>query len=97
MTMVSFLLVSIIQTDLVYANACYGCNPGFTNSTVLQEALNEKRLELQSQQLKQNEEQHTQDSQIIMILIAITIALGCAVIALAIVFLKTRKYQNDRN
>jgi ABC-type uncharacterized transport system permease subunit len=49
---------------------CYGCGQ---NSTVLKQALLEKQME----ELKQKNEQLSQDSQIITLLAGILIALGC--------------------
>ena len=95
MLVVSVNIVSVQAQD-------YGCHG--TDCLKLQQALEQARANVSANQIKQQAEQmvelqnqHTQDSQIMILLISIIIGLSCGIIALIIIFLKNRTMNKPRN
>ncbi len=76
--------VSLFSTVLPIEAQCYGCGQ---NTSALKQALFEKQME----ELKQKDEQLGQDSQIIILLIGVSIGLGCVTGIVTWILLKTRK------
>jgi hypothetical protein len=86
LTVTTMLIVFLFSTVLPVGAQCYGYGCG-QNSTVLNQALFEKQTEV----IQQQNEQLDHDSQIIILLIGISIGLGCVIGIIALIFLKTRK------
>lgn len=84
LTIITMLAVFSFSTVLPVGAQCYGCGQ---NSTVLNQALLEKQTEV----IQQQNEQLDHDSQIIILLIVVSIGLGCVIGIITLIFLKTRK------
>ncbi|MGI0088293.1 MAG: hypothetical protein ACREBI_10130 [Nitrosotalea sp.] len=76
--------VSLFSTVLTVEAQCYGCGQ---NTSALKQALFGKQIE----ELNQKNEQLGKDSQIIILLIGVLIALGCVTGIATWILLKTRK------
>jgi hypothetical protein len=85
-----YLAIIVIVTIFIFSNIlsigaqCYGCGK---NDSALQQALLEKQTEVLQQQNKQLD----QDSQIITLLIGVSISLGCVIVIVTWIFLKNKK------
>ncbi len=80
----------VIPINYVVAQSpCYGgCGGGVGPSLV--QTLEQARAPMLSQQVKQLEEQHTQDLQIMVLLVSIIAGLVSVVVVLSVGFLKNR-------
>ncbi|MGI0046528.1 MAG: hypothetical protein ACREBB_04990 [Nitrosotalea sp.] len=86
-------IIFLIGIGCSTVQACVYCPASPTSvqhQLVLQQALNQKLQETLKQQIQQSQDQHAQDLQIISLLISISIGLGCALMALVVIFLKNK-------
>lgn len=86
------LVIMLVSINIVSVKAQnYGLLPSEQSShaTALQQGLLEQTQAALKQQIQVNQDQHTQDLQITILLISIIAGLSCGIIALSVIFLKT--------
>ena len=71
----------------------YGLPPSeqAEHSAILTQALLNATQHALQQQIQQNEEQHFHDLQVIVLLISLSVGLGCIIVALGVILFKNRK------
>ena len=86
----SIIAIVIVSLPLIVIAAyaqCYGCGQ---NSSVLNQAL----LEKQTEEIQQKNEQLDQDSQIIILLIGVSVTISCVTGIVIWILFKNRKISN---
>ena len=92
-------IMLVFSINIVSVQACTYCPADLSpqDSARFQQEFTEKTQEALKHQIQVNQDQRLQDLQIIVLLIAISIGLSCALIALIVIFFKNRKWYRKPN